>query len=243
MVVARRREARAGGLVKIGLRVVAWDRAGAVAAAAIERFLAQAAAFVDLEQVDRNVLGIEAQQFADGALPGFARLVREAGDQVHADVAKAGGAKDFDGAENIFAAVHAAGGLQFAIVKGLRAEADAVESGVKPGGGFDRRDRLGIGLERRLLRLDAIGIAERVEDSREGCGREEAWRSAAEVDCVDLLLAGIVRGLGDLAADGCGVGLVAVARDHAGVEIAVGAFRLAERHLDVCAEGDHLSRI
>ena len=169
--------------------------------------------------------------------------MREARDQVHADIAKAGGAKRFDRAEDILAAVHAAGGLQFAIVKGLRAEADAIESGVEPGRGFDRRNRLGISLEGDFLRLDVKGFAQRVENARERRGIEEARRPAAEIGGIECLVAKIRPGFRDFAADGGGVRLVAVARDDSRVKIAVGAFRLAERHLDVCAEGDHLFRI
>ena len=71
-----------------------------------------------------------AQELRDGRFPGFAGLVREAGDQVHADVAESGGAEGLDGAVDVLATMHAAGGLEFAIVEGLGAEAYAVESGV-----------------------------------------------------------------------------------------------------------------
>jgi len=43
--------------------------------------------------------------------------------------------------------VHAAGGLEFEIAEGLRAEADAVETGCEPGAGFLGRDGFGVGLE------------------------------------------------------------------------------------------------
>ena len=70
------------------------------------------------------------------------------GDQVHADVAKSGGAQEFRGAIDIFAAMHAARGLKLAVVERLRAEADAVEAGREPRACLLRRDRFGIGFQR-----------------------------------------------------------------------------------------------
>ncbi len=48
---------------------------------------------------------------------------------------------------DIGAAVHAAGGLEFAIVEGLDAEADAIEAGREPGVGFFGCDCFGVGFE------------------------------------------------------------------------------------------------
>ena len=58
------------------------------ALAAGERLFAQATVLVHFEHVHGNVLGENTQELADRRLPGFARLVSEACDQVQADVAK-----------------------------------------------------------------------------------------------------------------------------------------------------------
>ena len=47
-------------------------------------------------------------------MPTRRRLVRQAGDQVEADVGESRRAKHLRGAENVFAAMHAPGGRQFA---------------------------------------------------------------------------------------------------------------------------------
>ena len=172
------------------------DGRGGVARAAGEQFPAEAAAFVDLEKIDGDVLGAEAQGLVEGVAPACGGLIRQAGDEVQADVGEAFGTKTGDGGEDVVAAVHAAGGLEFGVVKGLRAEADAIDAGGEPGGGLFPGDGFGIGLERRLRagrtgsegRRSQIGRAKLrvhgVEDAGEVGGIEEAGRAAAEVDGV-----------------------------------------------------------
>ena len=55
--------------------------------------------------------------------------------------------ESFGGTCDIGAAVHTAGGLEFAVVEGLDAEADAVEAGGEPGVCFFGRDCFGVGFE------------------------------------------------------------------------------------------------
>ncbi len=79
-----------------------------------------------------------------------------------------------DGAKDVLAAMHAARGLQLAIVEGLRAEADAVEAGREPGGCLLRRDRFGIGFEGDFRELRAARVsrsASRIRASSAGSSR------------------------------------------------------------------------
>src|ERR1700675_4951154 len=186
VLVARGRETRAGGFVGIGDGIVRRDRFRAVARASRERFLAEAAAFVNFEHVDGNVLGADSQELAEGLLPRRTRLVREPGDEVHADVVEAGSTENARGFEDVGAAVHATGGLKFAIVEGLRTEADAVETSGKPSARFFGSDGFGIGFEGHFGSGGTSEVAaERINYSRKGGGIKKAGRSAAEIDSVD----------------------------------------------------------
>jgi hypothetical protein len=139
-------------------------------------------------------------------------------------------------------AVHPARSLKFAVVEGLNAQADTVEAGRAPCGRFYGRNRFGVGLERDFEKVGAIALPQRIENLRQSGRLQKARRAAAEIDRVDDIRSGGRDGFRNLAANGIGVGLIAVAGHHAGVEIAVGAFRLAERHLDVNAESHELSK-
>src|SRR5262249_14271369 len=147
---------------------------------------------------------------ADGLFPGLARLIREADDEIHADVVDSGGAEDFGGGGDAGASVHAAGGLEFAVVKGLDAQADAIETCGEPGGGFFGCDGFGICLEgdlgtrkrgpslallaedddpRRIVgfeddlgRDEFVARAESVEGLRKGIRGEKAGSATSEVD-------------------------------------------------------------
>ena len=111
--------------------------------------------------------------------------MREACDQIHADVAKAGGREEVRGSKDILAAVHPARGLKFAVVEGLHAQADAVEAGREPCGRFYGRNRFGIGLERDFEKVGAIALPQRIENLRQSGRLEKARRAAAEIDRVD----------------------------------------------------------
>src|SRR5208282_4891803 len=134
--------------------------------------------------------------------------------------------------EDIGAVVHAPRGLELTIVEGLRAEADAIEAGREPRRRLLGRDGFWIGLERHFEILRAERGADRVEHFRQSRGIEQARRASADVYGI-----GGLRNRrappGDLTAYRIGVGLVAIARNHARVKIAVRAFRLAERYLNV----------
>src|SRR5580704_1783060 len=147
MIVTGCRETRACRIVELGLRVIRGNCRSAVTRAACERFFAEVAAFVDFQHVDRNVFGAQIEKFADGLFPRVARLVRKASYEIHADVVESGCAEDLCGAPDISAAMHAACGLEFAVVERLDAEADAIEASYGPGFGFFGCDCFGIGFE------------------------------------------------------------------------------------------------
>src|SRR5262245_32975623 len=86
--------------------------------------------------------------------------------------------------------MHPAGGLQFDVGKGLRAQADAIYPGFAPCCGLRFVYGFGIGFERYLVG----GIAELLADSSDDTGEidriEQAWCSAAEIDGVSGLTCG-----------------------------------------------------
>ena len=94
------------------------------------------------------------------------------------------------GAEDVFAAVHASCGYQFAIIEGLRAQADAIDARGKPGRRFlGRVDGFRIGFEGHFaIRRRNAGAVRRAfgPDRR----IEQAGRAAAEIDRVDRLVCG-----------------------------------------------------
>src|SRR5277367_312450 len=147
MLVAGGCKARAGGFVGFGYGVVAGNGFRAVAAAAYERFLSQPAAFVDFEQVNRNMLRTYLQNARDRFFPRFGRLLRKPSDQIHADVAKTRFAQNSRRRENIGSTMHAPRRLQFAVVKGLRTEADAIKSDRNPGLRFFGGNGFGVGFQ------------------------------------------------------------------------------------------------
>ena len=97
--------------------------------------------------------------------------MREAGDQVHADVGEARSSEKLIGAIDVSAAMHAARGLQLAVVKRLDAQADAIEAGFEPRSGLFRRDRFGVGFECDFaLAGEVESRPQRLNDSGKGSG-------------------------------------------------------------------------
>ena len=135
---------------------------GAIARAVAEDFQAQSGAFINFHHVDGNMLGRKRDRFRERVTPGLARLFRQPGDQVEADVANAGVAKDGDGAVNVRAAVHAACGFEFLVDEGLRAEADAIDAG-GPLPAFSGSMVSGIGFERDFFPGAGEGLVNRAQ--------------------------------------------------------------------------------
>src|ERR1700733_643653 len=98
-----------------------------------------------------------------------------------------------------------------------------------------RGDRFRIRLQSDFNESGVACAAKSIENSRKQSGLKKARSAAAQVHGVDRLPGREVRAC-DLAADGIGVGLMAVARNNPGMKIAVGATRLTERYLNVYAQ-------
>jgi len=118
--------AQIGARVFVGLShlVVGRNCCGRVLCSAGQQFGAEAAAFVDLKEVNGNMLGLEANQFFDRIAPALLGLVRQAGDQVETDIADPGSPQDWHCAVDIGAAVDPAWQLlqapAFSVPKVLR---------------------------------------------------------------------------------------------------------------------------
>ena len=111
--------------------------------------------------------------------------MRQSGNQIEADIAETGVAKNPRGVVNIFATVHAPGGFQFLVTKRLDAHADAIESRVAPGGCFFGCNCFGIGFEGHFFEFAIEARANRVENAAKTVRVEKAWRSAAKINGVD----------------------------------------------------------
>src|SRR5712664_4260575 len=111
MFVACGIESLARQSIRLGHRVVGRNCGSGIFCAAAEEFAAQSAAFVDFEEINGNVLRRELNKLIERVAPAFRGLVRQASDQVETDIANANGTKNRNGAVNVGAAMHAAGGL------------------------------------------------------------------------------------------------------------------------------------
>src|SRR3989475_5436813 len=253
VLVSSARQPFASALVEFRHRIVARQSLGAVTLSPGEHFPAEAAAFVNLHQVNRNVFGLQPQQLAERVFPTRAGLVWKSCDQVEAQVVESGLPQDLRRAEDVCAAMHSSGSNKFLVVERLNSQTDARESRGFPGSGLLLSDGFGIGFERDFCEVAAKAFADRVEDARERGRIEQARSSAAEINGVNNQrgeAAGKLDARGakqrfvavNLAANRFGVRRVQRGGKCAGVEIAVGAFRLAERNLNVDAEIHDASR-
>jgi len=127
----------------------------------------------------------QGEQLRDRLIPTVVRLVRQTGNQVEADILETSIAKNLGRAIDVVAAVHAARRFQLIVLKGLHAHADAIESGLAPCGGLLRDDRFGIGFEGDLFESAFECGTHGIEDSRQTRRIKQAWRSPAEIGCID----------------------------------------------------------
>src|ERR1700685_2654224 len=79
-------EAVDSGLIKLGYEIVVRNRGRAITVATPKEFLAEAALFVDLEDVNRDMRRRQALYPVERRLPGFNSLSRESSDQIDVDV-------------------------------------------------------------------------------------------------------------------------------------------------------------
>src|SRR6516162_1915810 len=148
---------------------------------------------------------------------------------------------------HIAGAMHSAGSFEFDIGKGLHAKADAVDSQGYPGVGFLRIDGLRIGFQRHFGKVGLENPANCVQHAGQLGRPKQAGRSASEVNRVHRQRG---KGSGKRNASACkprlefmnlglhggSVGGKPRGRNNTGVEIAIGAFCLAKRHLNVATE-------
>src|SRR5258708_6777828 len=209
------------------------------------------AAFIDLKQINGRMSRRELNQLVQRIAPAFRSLVRQAGDQVEADVVNSCGVKNGQRAIDIRAAVHAAGGLEFDVGKRLHSEADAIDSSCGPVCGFFRLYSFGIGFQRYFTEFGRKRFANRVEHRLKMSRVKQARRSTPEINGVhgefcerirqrnaSMREAGPV--FADFGLHGGRIRSKTRARDHARMKIAVRAFGLAKRDLNVDAEARRL---
>src|SRR5712692_309127 len=117
MLISKLRQERAGSFVESGHSVIARKAGRAIARSAGKSFPAQPAALVNLEQVDGCMRGPQAQELPKRVLPAFGRLMRQACNQVEADVGDARIAQSARCRRDIGAAMHPAGGNKLGITE------------------------------------------------------------------------------------------------------------------------------
>ncbi len=139
------------------------------------------------------------------------------------------------------------------IHKRLRTKTDAIETSRSPFRCFFGLDGFRVGFERDFSKCTGEIIAKRLKYLGEELRFEEAGSASADVDGINNWLRGATKirkrdasrieqahVVADLTAYGFGIRREAAWRDHAGMEVAVGALRLAERNLNVYAEIRHV---
>src|SRR5215470_15076087 len=172
------------------------------------------------------------------------RLFREAGDKVEADIANAGSAQNRNGAVDIFTAVHAAGSFQLIVNERLRPKANSVKAHGGPGGRLFGTNGFGIRFERDLLEGARKGLAQCLQYFGEELRFEKAGCAATNIKSVyDGGLASQNWSERDtrrfqqpplsanFPADCFCIWRETPGRHYARMEIAIGALRLAKRHL------------
>ncbi len=198
--------------------------------------LAEDGAVLDGQLVEREVRGAEVERAVQFVAPGGEGLVLAGVDQVDGDAVE-GGLCDGDGICGLVHAVHPAEAAEVLRVKRLNSKGNAVDTGfgvtVEPGG----LDAAGVGFEGDL---DVIrqrpGGADAVKDALDGGGFHQGGRAAAEEDGVQDAALGQGTDAVDFGFERLQPpGLVDTGGDVA-VEVAVGAFRLAEGPVEIEAE-------
>src|SRR5260370_537675 len=162
VLVSGARQPLASALVEFRHRIVARQSLGAVALSAGEDFPAEATAFVNLHQINRNVVRPQAQQLADRVFPTRACLVRQSCDEVEAESVESSLPQDLGRAEDVCAAMHSSGGDKFPVVEGLNAKTYAREACGFPGSGLFRSDGFGISFGRDFNKGGAKALADRI---------------------------------------------------------------------------------
>ena len=170
-------------------------------------------------------------------------MLGETGDQVETDIREPQITKDRHPLIDIGCAMPASCGLEFVVNEGLHAETDAIDARRRPVSGLFGLDRFGVGFERDLVERARKGIADSLKYFTQQARLKKARRAAADVDGVD----GQARGqrnprcseerrvTTNFPTNRFDIRRKAASRHHAGMEVTVGALRLAEGYLDVDA--------
>src|SRR5271170_5493229 len=139
--------------------------------------------------------------------------------------------------------MHAPGRLQLHIIERLRPQADAIKSRAQPSVGLFASNRLGISLERDLLKLAGEIRTHGGKNPREAFRREQTRRPAAKISSVESGPSIAAPANLDFAANRASIRLVELRGKNSRMEIAVGALRLAERNLNIKPASHHPKRL
>ena len=182
------------------------------------------------------MLGPERQRAGELGIPGGKRLARPRIDQVEADARKRR-LRGRERGEPFVDAVRPAEEHQGFVIERLQPERYAVDPGARDVGKARRLDRGGIGLERDLdIGLGRPISGRRIDDRRDRRGRHQRGRATAEEDRPETPSGQrrrLIRQVGEQSV--APRRLVDALADMA-VEIAIGAFRDAERPMDIKRE-------
>ena len=195
-------------------------------------------AFLDRELIERQMFGRFRNRQLQLIGPHLRRLVGAGVDQVER-IAVERGAGDRDRIQRLARAVQPTQRLQRGVVQRLHAERDAVDAGCAIAAKPRCLDAGGIGLQRHFhLGRDAPVLSDRIEDGAYGLRLHQRRRAAAEKDRGDGSVGRTRRRGFDLARKGARKALLVDRRmPDMAVEIAIRAFRQAERPVHVDAEG------
>ena len=195
-------------------------------------------ALFDGELIQRQVFG----RFRDRQLqfirPHLRRLVGAGVDQIER-ISVEGGARDRNRVERFLRGMQAPQRLQRCIVQRLHAERHAIDAGGAITAKARRLDAGGVGLQRDFdVGRNAPMLADGIENGADRVRLHQRWRAAAEKDRRHFAAWRARRGGFDLACKGARKAfLIDRGVAHMAVEIAIRAFRQAERPVHIDAEG------
>ena len=202
--------------------------------AAPSHVLPQGGVRIELEQVERGVLGVEADQNIEGLTPVFEGLLRQPDHQIDADVVEPGGPGRLERLDRARRGMHAAESAQLRVPERLHAEAETGH----PGGpvALEPLPRRGLGVHfegdfRRRIEREARAAAG--DEGAHVTGSEHRRGASAEEHGVHA--PAVPRRL-DLSRQRDEIPAFRVAPEQPPVEVAVVADRLAEWNVKVEAK-------
>src|SRR5262245_8225365 len=121
---------------------------------------------VELEQVDRKMIGNERESFCEILSPCLQLLPGQSGDQIDTDVIETGSARRFDRCTCVFGSMSAADHLQFTIIERLHAEAQPIYADCPQALKIILRNRSGVGFRGHFKIGGEIKISPAKSDQR-----------------------------------------------------------------------------